>query len=234
LLLSQQQSKPRIAVINHRAANIHSVSKALELCGADVEVTDSAEALLNADGALLPGVGAADAAMRRLGELNLIEPIREFALSGRPMMSVCLGMQLLFPDSDEGKLPGLGIIDGRVARFDVDQSVDDGPRLKVPHMGWNSVNFTAEDANRHPVFRGIPDGSYFYFVHSFHCLPSNPADSAATTEYGGPVCAALVKGELIATQFHPEKSADRGLQIYTNFVRHVADIAASQVVSFEC
>ncbi len=228
--MSQQQSKPHIVVINHRAANIHSVSKALELCGADVEVTGSVEALLNADGALLPGVGAADAAMRALGELNLIEPIREFALSGRPLMSVCLGMQLLFPDSDEGKLPGLGIIDGRVTRFDVDQSVGDGPRLKVPHMGWNSVNFTAEDADRHPVFRGIPDGSYFYFVHSFHCLPSNPADNAATTEYGGPVCAAVVKGELIATQFHPEKSADRGLQIYTNFVRHVADTTASRVV----
>ena len=228
-LLSQQQSKPRIVVINHRAANIHSVSKALELCGADVEVTGSAEALLNADGALLPGVGAADAAMRALGELNLIEPIREFARSGRPLMSVCLGMQLLFPDSDEGKLPGLGLIDGRVVRFDVDQSVGDGPRLKVPHMGWNSVNFTAEDADRHPVFRGIPDGSYFYFVHSFHCLPSDPADSAATTEYGGPVCAAVVKGELIATQFHPEKSADRGLQIYTNFVHHVAEMAAARV-----
>jgi len=231
-ILSQQLPKPRIVIINHRAANIHSVSKALELCGADVEVTGSAEALLKADGALLPGVGAADAAMRALGELNLIEPIREFARSGRPLMSVCLGMQLLFPDSDEGELPGLGLIAGRVARFDVDQPVGDGPRLprlKVPHMGWNSVNFAAEDADRHPVFRGIPDGSYFYFVHSFHCLPLDPADSVATTEYGGPVCAAVVKGELIATQFHPEKSADRGLQIYTNFVRHVAELAAERV-----
>lgn len=227
--LSQQAPKPRIVVINHQAANIHSVGKALERCGADVEITDSAGALLAADGAVLPGVGASDAAMRALGELALIEPIREFVRSGRPMLSVCLGMQILFPESDEGDLPGLGLVDGRVARFDVDGPKGGAPRLKVPHMGWNTVRFTAPDAERHPVFRGIPDGSYFYFVHSYLCLPSNPGDIAATTDYGGTVCAAVVKGELIATQFHPEKSAELGLRIYSNFVRHVAETAATRV-----
>lgn len=227
--LSQQAPKPRIVVINHQAANIHSVGKALERCGADVEITDSAGALLAADGAVLPGVGASDAAMRALGELALIEPIREFVRSGRPMLSVCLGMQILFPESDEGDLPGLGLVDGRVARFDVDGPKGGAPRLKVPHMGWNTVRFTAPDAERHPVFRGIPDGSYFYFVHSYLCLPSNPGDIAATTDYGGTVCAAVVKGELIATQFHPEKSAELGLRIYANFVRHVAETAATRV-----
>ena len=227
--MSEQLHKPRIVVINHQAANIHSVGKALELCGADVEITDSGDALLAADGAVLPGVGAADAAMRALGELELTDPIREFVESGRPMLSVCLGMQLLFPESDEGELPGLGLIGGRVERFDADMSNGATPRLKVPHMGWNSVDFTAPDTERHPVFRGIPDGSYFYFVHSYKCEPSNPGDVAATTEYGGSVCAAVVKGELIATQFHPEKSAALGLKIYTNFVRHVAETAASRV-----
>lgn len=218
-------------VINHQAANIHSVGKALERCGADVDITDSAEALLAADGAVLPGVGAFNAAMRALGELELIEPIREFVRSGRPMLSVCLGMQILFPESDEGELRGLGLMDGRVARFDVDSSSSKGggPRLKVPHMGWNTVRFTAPDAERHPVFRGIPDGSYFYFVHSYLCLPSDPGDIAATTDYGGTVCAALVKGDLVATQFHPEKSAELGLRIYSNFVRHVARTAAARV-----
>jgi glutamine amidotransferase len=221
--LSQQSSKPRIVVINHQAANIHSVSKALERCGADVQITDSAEDLAAADGAVLPGVGANDTAMRALGELRLVEPIRDFVRSGKPLLSVCLGMQLLFSDSDEGELPALGLVDGRVARFDVDDPSNGEARLKVPHMGWNSVTFTGEESERHPVFRDIPDGAYFYFVHSYHCLPSDPVDVAATTEYGGPVCAAVVKDQLIATQFHPEKSADLGLKIYTNFVQFVAE-----------
>lgn len=216
-------------VINHQAANIHSVGKALERCGADVEITGSAAALSAADGAVLPGVGASDAAMRALEELGLVEPIREFVRSGRPLLSVCLGMQLLFPVSDEGQLPGLDLVGGRVVRFEFGKTDPGSPRLKVPHMGWNSIRFTAPDDERHPVFRGIPDGSYFYFVHSYHCVPSDASDVAAETEYGGPVCAAVVKGELIATQFHPEKSADLGLKIYANFVRHVAETAAARV-----
>jgi imidazole glycerol-phosphate synthase subunit HisH len=227
--LSENIRKPHIVVINHQAANIHSVGKALERSGAEVEITDSAESLMAADGAVLPGVGAMDAAMRALEELKLIEPIREYAGSGRPMLSVCLGMQLLFPESDEGERSGLGLVDGHVARFDVDEPSEDGSRLKVPHMGWNAITFTEPDQDRHPVFRGIPDGSYFYFVHSFHCMPNDSQDVVATTAYGGPVCAAVARGELVATQFHPEKSADMGLKIYENFVRHVAETVASRV-----
>ena len=126
-------------------------------------------------------------------------------------------------DEKGGEHRGLGVLAGEVRRFNVPAP------LKVPHMGWNSINFVKPEEDRHPVFRGIPDDSYFYFVHSFHCQPSNPADVAATTAYGGPVCAAITKGELVATQFHPEKSADLGLKIYTNFVRHVANMKSGRV-----
>ena len=210
--------KLRIVVIDHRAANIHSVAKALARCGIDPIVSGAAKDLETADGAVLPGVGAIDAAMRNLQNLGLVEPIRRFVASRRPLLGVCLGMQLLFPKSEEGDLPGLGLIDGEVVRFP-----DDMPdRLKVPHMGWNSVTFT-ESALRHPVFDGVRQGSYFYFVHSYYCKPAHEADVAATTDYGGEVCAAVIKGEVVATQFHPEKSGLVGLRIYENFVEYVAE-----------
>ncbi len=219
--------RPRIAVVNHQAANIHSVAKALELSGADTRVTVSADELLAAEGAVLPGVGAADAALRAIDELGFREPIRAFIASGRPMLCVCVGMQILFESSEEGKLPGLGILEGTVRRFDLDGGDGEATRLKVPHMGWNSVRFTGAGSARHPAFAGVSQGSYFYFVHSYHCVPEDRAIVAGTTEYGSEVCAVIVRGELIATQFHPEKSGDLGLRIYRNFVQHVADRAAA-------
>ena len=156
-----------------------------------------------------------------MNEQGLVESVREFAASGRPLLCVCLGMQILFDLSEEGGLPGLGLLAGEVRRFPTDLR-DDGRRLKVPHMGWNATEFTSPDADRHPVFRGIPDGSFFYYVHSYHCVPESAADIAATTSYGMDVCAAVVKGEIVGTQFHPEKSGDIGLQIYANFVKHAS------------
>ncbi len=211
------RAAPRLMVINHTAANIHSVAKALERCGADVAVSSAPADLASADGAVLPGVGASDAAMRALDRLGLIEPIRKFAASGRPLFGVCLGMQLLFEKSAEGDLPGLGLIRGQVVRMS-----SDGGRLKIPHMGWNSVTFTADGDRRHPVFAGLPQDGYFYFVHSYACAPTDPLDIAATTEYGGRICAVVARDEILATQFHPEKSQALGLRIYRNFVRHVA------------
>lgn len=208
--------RPRIAVVNHSAANIHSVAKALERCGAEADVTTVASDLETADGAVLPGVGAFDVAMRALDRLSLIEPIKDFVASGRPFLGVCLGMQLLFEESDEGELPGLGLLRGRVVRMSTH-----GGRLKIPHMGWNAVTFTEGSAARHAAFEGLPQDGHFYFVHSFACEPDDPTDVAATTEYGGEICAAVARGAVAATQFHPEKSQALGLQIYRNFVRNV-------------
>jgi glutamine amidotransferase len=215
-------AKPRIVVIDHKSANIHSVAKALARCGVDPVVSGEPRDLESADGAVLPGVGAMDAAMRMLESLGFVEPIRRYVESRRPLLGVCLGMQLLFRRSEEGVLPGLGLIEGEVVRFPDDMPDSSGSgHLKVPHMGWNSVTFTAE-ARKHPVFDGIRQGSYFYFVHSYYCRPARSADVAATMSYGSDVCAAVISGGIVATQFHPEKSGAIGLRIYENFVEYVA------------
>ncbi len=213
----------RIVVINTRAANIHSVEKALAKVGAEPLVTSDPGELDGAYAAVLPGVGASDAAMRALAEAKLIEPVRRFAASGRPLLCVCLGMQVLFEKSDEGPLPTLGILKGEVHLLPAGMTGPSGERLKVPHMGWNSVRFTYS-GKRHPVFQGIPQGAHFYFVHSYHCVPADPADVTATTSYGLDVCAAVARGGVVGTQFHPEKSGEVGLRIYRNFVAHAAKV----------
>jgi glutamine amidotransferase len=209
----------RIAIINTHAANLHSVSKALEKVGANAAITSDAAEIAAADGAVLPGVGASDAVMGALNNQRLTEPVKAYIASGRPLLCVCLGMQVLFDRSDEGELPGLGVVRGRVKRFPADLN-ENGQLLKVPHMGWNSVRFS-ETAQRNPVFAGIPQDSYFYFVHSYRCQPDDPATVAGTARYGEDVCAAVISGEIVGTQFHPEKSGDVGLQIYENFVKRV-------------
>ena len=217
----------RIVVINHKAANIHSVDKALYRVGADAIVSSSADDLLAADGAVLPGVGAIDAAMRALEELDLIGPILDFAASGRPLFGVCLGMQLLFERSDEGSRPGLGLIPGDVRRM---KAVANGQSRKIPHMGWNSVDFKLDGLDRHPVFSEAVSGSHFYFVHGYECVPTDESDIVGTTEYGTEICAAVSRGNIVGTQFHPEKSQDLGLQLYKNFTEYVTRTTASTVV----
>lgn len=209
----------RIAIINTQAANLHSVSKALAKVGADAHITSDAAEIAKADAAVLPGVGASDAVMGALNNQGLTKPVKQYISSGRPLLCVCLGMQVLFDSSDEGDLPGLGAVAGRVERFPTDLN-ENGKLLKIPHMGWNSVRLS-ESAQSNPVFAGIPQDSYFYFVHSYRCLPDDPSVIAGTARYGEDVCAAVVSGNVVGTQFHPEKSGEIGLQIYENFARKV-------------
>ena len=218
-------TNPRIVVLNTRAANVHSVEKALRKVGADPVVTSDPGELETADAAVLPGVGASDAVMRALNTLGMSEPVKKFAAYGKPLLCVCVGLQVLFDSSEEGQLPGLGLVDGDVQLIPSGMTDELGAAMKVPHMGWNEVTFAGDDADRNPMFKGIPQGSHFYFVHSYRCVPDKEAEIAATTQYGVEICAAVARGNVIGTQFHPEKSGDVGLQIYKNFL----DLAVESV-----
>ena len=218
-------TNPRIVVLNTRAANVHSVEKALRKVGADPVVTSDPGELETADAAVLPGVGASDAVMRALNTLGMSEPVKNFAGYGKPLLCVCVGLQVLFDSSEEGELPGLGLVDGDVRLITSGMTDELGAAMKVPHMGWNEVTFAGDDGDRNPMFKGIPQGSHFYFVHSYRCVPDKEAEIAATTQYGVEICAAVARGNVIGTQFHPEKSGDVGLQIYKNFL----DLAVESV-----
>ena len=215
----------RLVIINTGAANIHSVEKAVRRVGGDPVVTTSPAAISSAQAAILPGVGANDAVMKQLIDKGLPDTIREFGASGKPLLCVCLGMQILFEQSEEGDLPGLGILDGIVARLPKGSNKANERPLKIPHMGWNTVHFRDDAVSRHPVFQGIPQNSYFYFVHSYHCVANQSEDVAAIAPHGIDVCAAVVRGNVIGTQFHPEKSGKAGLAIYKRFI----DFAQSTV-----
>src|SRR5690606_18444232 len=187
-----------IAIIDYGMGNLHSVSKAVERLGHEAVVTSSPETILRAEGAVLPGVGAFGDAMRNLRESGLDETVRRFHASGRPLLGICLGMQLLFSESEEyGPHQGLGLLPGRVVRFPNDR--------KVPHMGWNELRFVRSD----PLLEGLKPG-HVYFVHSYHALPEEPGDLIAVTDYGGPVTAIVGRGNLYGMQFHPEKSGTLG------------------------
>lgn len=202
----------KLVVVDYESGNLRSVSRALESCGVTPLVTGDPQELPSADAVVLPGVGAGPAAMAALGQRGLVEPLREFAASGRPFLGICLGLQLLLDWTDED--PGaqcLGIVPGQVKRL---PDGENGASLKIPHMGWNSVSLNGE----HPAFCGIDSGSYFYFVHSYFAQPEADAGVVGTTEYGLPFCSAYARGNVVATQFHPEKSGPVGLRIYRNFV----------------
>ena len=196
----------KLVVIDYESGNLRSVAKALESIGVSPIVTGDASQIASADAVVLPGVGSGPAAMDALRQRNLVEPIRECVASGRPFLGVCLGLQLLLDRTEEGGADCLGSVAGRVRRL------PDG--LKVPHMGWNSVRFN----NQHPVLDGISQDSYFYFVHSYYAEPEDPAGVSGTTEYGIPFCSIYAKDNLVATQFHPEKSGPAGLRFYKNFI----------------
>lgn len=208
------ESGPRVAVVDYGAGNLRSVARALEAGGARAIVTDRAEDLAGADGVVFPGDGAARSAMRGLSKRGLVEPIRAAVVSGKPFLGVCLGLQVLMSWSDEdGGVECLGVIPGRVVRL---------PHgLKVPHIGWNQVSRRRE--NR--LFDGVADGANFYFVHSYVVVPDDPAGVIGETEYGTRFASVVGKGNVVATQFHPEKSATAGLRIYRNFVAWVAEAA---------
>jgi imidazole glycerol-phosphate synthase subunit HisH len=205
--------RPEITLVDYGAGNMRSVQRALEHVGQHVLVTDNPREVDRAEGVVLPGVGSAQDAMRALARLDLIGSLKEYAASGRPFLGVCVGLQLLFDGSEEGGgVECLGIMPGTVRRFP--------PGLKVPQIGWNDVSFRLE----HALLRAIPSGSYFYFVHSYYAEPANQSMTLGTAEYGVDFAALVANDNVVATQFHPEKSADMGLQIYRNF----ADIVAAQ------
>jgi glutamine amidotransferase len=197
-----------IVVIDYGAGNLRSVEKALASLGHQAVVTQDAAAIRGAEALVLPGVGAAADTMRSLNALGLAEPVREHLRAGRPFLGVCMGLQVLLTGSEEGGWqPCLDVVPGRVRRL------PEG--LKVPHMGWNTVH----QERAHPFFSGIPDGAYFYFVHSYYVAPERPDVVAGTTEYGITFPSVVIQDNAIGTQFHPEKSGELGLRLYDNFVK---------------
>jgi glutamine amidotransferase len=199
-----------VAIIDYQMGNLRSVQKALEKVGCAAAITSDPRELAAADKIVLPGVGAFGDAIAELRRRNLVEPIREAIAADKPFLGICLGLQLLFDVGYEGgEFEGLGIVHGKCLRFDLPRE------FKVPHMGWNRGRFLQAS----PLLAGVPDGSFFYFVHSYHCVPDDPALVAIETDYGGPFCAAIARGNLFATQFHPEKSQAAGLALLRNFAQ---------------
>jgi len=200
-----------IAVIDTGICNLRSVTKALEAVGAAIQVVRTPDEVIasGAHGLVLPGVGALRDCVAALRATRLDDVVRAWIEADRPFLGVCLGMQALFERSEEGNVTGLGVFRGSVVRFQ-------RPReYKIPHMGWNTVRFVQADS---PLAAGLaPEGEAFYFVHSFHCVPADHALVLAECDYGGEFCAAIGRGRVFATQFHPEKSQAKGLQIYRNF-----------------
>ena len=214
--------KGAIGVVDYGMGNLRSVSKALESLGFPTEVSGDARALSSCRGIVFPGVGAFRDCMANVERQGLLPFLREYLASDRPFLGICVGMQLLFGESEEfGRHQGVGFFAGRVVRFPGDMPAPGGGVLKVPHMGWNAVEVLAE----HPVLSGIPSGTYFYFVHSYHAVPRDPGIAACRAEYGLPFTAAVGKGNRFAVQFHPEKSQSAGLRLLGNFGRLCAAAA---------
>ena len=200
----------RVAVLDYGAANMVSITRALAAVGAEVSVAEDPAGMAGVDAIVVPGVGAAAPAMVHLRDRGLVEPIRDWVRAGKPCLGICLGFQLLFDASDEGGAETLGLLAGRTV------PLLDAPTL--PHIGWNSV----EAVRPHPLFDGVTDGSYFYFVHSFVPAPADESLVIARTTHGRPFASAVARGSLYGLQFHPEKSSEAGLRMLSNFVGLVA------------
>ncbi|MDA8337350.1 MAG: imidazole glycerol phosphate synthase subunit HisH [Peptococcaceae bacterium] len=198
-----------IAIIDYGLNNLRNVQKGFEQAGIPARITSAARDVADAGALVLPGVGAFGDAMANLDELGLLEPLRVAVRAGKPLLGICLGFQLLFEESEEwGLHPGLGFMPGRVVRLNAGN-------LKVPHMGWNAVRERGDC----PLWEGVPDGSYFYFVHSYHAVPGSRELAVGLTEYGGWITAAARRDNVFGVQFHPEKSSRLGLKVLANFGR---------------
>lgn len=198
-----------IAIVDYDAGNIKSVQKAVEALGEEYVLTSDSSVILSADKVILPGVGSFGLAMAKLEERGLVEVLREVDRKGIPFLGICLGLQLLFEESEESPgVKGLGILPGRIVR------IPEGDGLKIPHIGWNSLSFP----NKGRLFQGIASGSFVYFVHSFYLQASDKSIVMATTDYGTNIEASVEKGNTFACQFHPEKSSEVGMQILRNFL----------------
>lgn len=204
-----------ITIIDYQMGNLRSVQKAFETVGAEAKITSDPHAIAQAEKLVLPGVGGFGEAIEELRNRDLEAPIRDFVASGRPLLGICLGLQLLFETGYEGGTHrGLGILQGDVVRFEGPAYGGSGG-LKVPHMGWNQVTKRADV----PLLEGLADGTHFYFVHSYYVRPSDPAIVALTCDYGGEFCAMIARDNVFATQFHPEKSQQAGLNLLQRFAQ---------------
>jgi len=202
-----------IAIIDYDMGNLKSVSKAFEAVGADVRITRDPKVIADADKVVLPGVGAFGKCMENLEKYGLIDPIKQTIRSGKWFLGICLGLQLLFDESEEfGPVKGLGVIPGKVVRFSSTAPLES---LKVPQIGWNQIN----KCNEPLLFKDIPDKSNFYFVHSYYVVPKDDAVIATRTDYGLSFCSSIEEENVLATQFHPEKSQKLGLKMLENFVK---------------
>ena len=211
-----------VAVVDYGMGNLRSVAQAVihaaQGSGWQVVVTADPEAVYAAQRVVLPGQGAMPDCMRELRASGLQEAVLQ-AAANKPLFGVCVGMQMLLDHSAEGDTPGLGLIGGEVRKFDLaGRTQPDGSRYKVPQMGWNQVFQRDHGQGRHPVWGSVPDGSWFYFVHSFYARPSETRHTAGEADYGGRFTAAVARDNIFATQFHPEKSAEQGLALYRNFL----------------
>jgi glutamine amidotransferase len=201
-----------IAIIDYGMGNLRSVQKAFERSGHEATITDDPAVLADARKVVLPGVGAFRDAIAAIESRQLVEPIRAVVAGGKPLLGICLGLQLLFERSfEDGEYQGLGVIPGDVVRFGLP------PEYKVPHMGWNQVRFR----RRPPIFAGIDEGAHFYFVHSYYVVPRDASVIATETDYSQPFCSSIWRDNLFATQFHPEKSQRDGLRLLKNFAELV-------------
>jgi len=203
-----------IGIVDYRAGNLTSVARALHYLGEPCQISDDPKVLERVDRIIFPGVGAAGEAMANLRQKHLDRWIPEWVQQGKPILGICLGTQVIFSYSEENDTQCLGIVPGTVKRFPQDLR-QDGEPLKIPHMGWNHVAFQKD----HPVFRGLPEGAEFYFVHSYYPSPDDNKWVVGLTDYGQSFCSAVAQKNLAAVQFHPEKSGRPGLQILTNFCR---------------
>jgi imidazole glycerol-phosphate synthase subunit HisH len=214
--------KRLVAVVDYGMGNLRSVSQAVQhvAAGSDVEVvvTQHPDVVYAAERIVLPGQGAMRDCMRELHDSGLKDAVLD-AAKRKPLMGVCVGMQMLLDHSEEQDTPGLGLLPGEVRRFRLEgQRQPDGSRFKVPQMGWNRVFQAAHGGSPHPIWTGVPDGSFFYFVHSYYTVTKQARDSAGEADYGGRFTCAVARDNIFATQFHPEKSADQGLALYRNFL----------------
>lgn len=204
-----------IAIIDYGMGNLRSVQKGFEKVGFEAVVTADPKVLLDADRVVLPGVGAFRDCIKNLEEGGFVEPILKVIKEGKPFLGICLGLQLLFTESEEfGLHKGLDVIPGRVLRFPEGMR-EEGEELKVPHMGWNQLSLKRPS----PIFAGLDDGTNAYFVHSYYVKPVDDGVIAATTRYGIEFCSSIWRDNVVATQFHPEKSQEKGLQMLKNFAQ---------------
>ena len=203
----------KIAIIDYGMGNLHSVQKGFEKIGADAVIISDPDEVAAADKLVLPGVGAFRDAIATLKEKGFVEPVKNYVDSGKPFLGICLGLQMLFDVSfEDGEYKGLGIVPGKVVRFDFSGRPDEN-ELKIPHMGWNRLKIKPDN----PLYLGLPNETFVYFVHSYYVVPEDNSVVATTTDHGIEFCSSIRRDNLFATQFHPEKSQTFGLKILENF-----------------